>query len=218
MAEDDALGYVPSDDEVIAATAQEILECRKRPFFDSIRGFRFVPGDSPDGASVWVKYGYSNNTWGLRCEAETQAYVHGEIAKLDEETRRRIYVPRVFSFIEAEFDGFTYGMIVMEYVAGVPVSRIVKALERSDDEAGKEEKVSLFKGRVIDAICFLLSLQPSPETTPGPVGGGRILNFIFGRDNPEAPREFDDVEDLQTYINEENKKVYTCPIAECEEC
>lgn len=99
-------------------------------------------------------------------------------------------------------------MIVIEFVPGVQVSHTVKELKQFEDITAEEEenKIALFKDRVVDAICFSLSLQPPRETSPGPVGGGLIAHFIFGRDDPDAPREFDDLEDLQNYVDEENKK------------
>lgn len=71
----------------------------------------------------------------------------------------------------------------------------------------KAEIVRPFKDRIADALCFLLPLKPLPETAPGPVNGGRIQNFVFGRDDFLAPRDFDTLEELEGWINEENEKV-----------
>ena len=204
MALQDLSLWEPSEEEIVAATAEEVRKAGKRHFYENIRGFSHPPVAGKSGL-VWIKYGY--DTERLRCEANNQAFVHGELESCEEKTRKEFRVPRVFDFFEAEIDGLPYGMIVMEFVEGVPISKLTAQLRQADGLADKEKKIAVLKQRVADAICFLLSLQAPPDVVPGPVGGGRIVHFIFGRDEPEAPREFEDLEELQAYINTENKKV-----------
>ncbi|EQB54460.1 hypothetical protein CGLO_05702 [Colletotrichum gloeosporioides Cg-14] len=63
------------------------------------------------------------------------------------------------------------------------------------------EKEAPFKNRVADAISFLLSLPPPSGVTPGPVGGGLIKNWAFGKDDSDAPREFANLEELNEFVN-----------------
>ncbi|KAI7784469.1 hypothetical protein LA080_009968 [Diaporthe eres] len=41
---------------------------------------------------------------------------------------------------------------------------------------------------------------------PGPYGGGCVTNFVWGKEEPESPRAYESVEDLQNWINLENKR------------
>ncbi|KAJ0148239.1 hypothetical protein CTA2_712 [Colletotrichum tanaceti] len=124
----------------------------------------------------------------------------------------------------------------MEYVTGVPVSRVLRDIRKqhadqrergaglmegpaSDDSLphhqGQEHQkrildgeLSPLKNRVADAVCFLLSIPKPPDTRPGPVGGGRIKHWTFGRDESDAPYEFSDVEHLETYVNEKISETF----------
>ncbi|KAI0966037.1 hypothetical protein F4678DRAFT_451139 [Xylaria arbuscula] len=133
---------------------------------------------------------------------ETQQYVHAEWMKADEETKARLLVPEVFDYIEGEIDNHLYGFIVMEYLPGTSIRELLGPL-RQARVPESDESITSLKDRVIEAVCFLLSLTPPPETPPGPVGGGRMKNRAFGTDELEAPRQFESSEDLQTYINDE---------------
>lgn len=206
---------MPDRNKIIEATTAEVLKAQKRPFHENIRGFRFVDPDSPDDTCYWVKFAPHSRL--LRGEADTQAYVRAELAKMDHKTRQMIHVPEVFGFIEAEIDGLSYGMIVMEYVTTVPISRIVRDLrpaERVGDSliaTGNEEKVAAFKARAVEFICILLSICPPPDTSPGPVGGGRINHFVFGEEYCEAPQDFLNLEELEAYINQSSDEVRSFP-------
>ncbi|KAF4833974.1 hypothetical protein CGCTS75_v003663 [Colletotrichum tropicale] len=63
------------------------------------------------------------------------------------------------------------------------------------------EKEAPFKNRVADAISFLLSFPPPSDVSPGPVGGGLIKNWAFGKDDSDAPREFANLEELNEFVN-----------------
>lgn len=195
-------------DELTAAVKQEIEICSKRYFYENIRGFRFVPKVLPPGVDcLWVKYKDEGPT--LEAEACTQEYVYGELSKWDEPARKGLHVPKVFDYAEIRIDDFTYSFIIMEFVTGTPISHITSAIEVSGDidSLAKEDRIHLFEDRVVDALCFLLSLEPPSDAGPGPVGGGRIQSFVFGRENSYAPRAFDTLGDLEAWVNEENEKV-----------
>ncbi|KAI8274787.1 hypothetical protein K4K60_009233 [Colletotrichum sp. SAR11_57] len=144
---------------------------------------------------------------------------------MDEGARQRFHVPRVFDFIDTELDvklhGFKnprllpYGIIVMEYVTGTSVAQISSDIRpdpliaHAEQSSGKTEssaeeiaeKEAPFKNRVADAISFLLSFPPPSDVSPGPVGGGLIKNWAFGKDDSDAPREFANLEELNEFVN-----------------
>ncbi|KAK7733967.1 hypothetical protein SLS53_007961 [Cytospora paraplurivora] len=193
--------------ELTAAVKKEIEICSKRYFYENIRGFRFVPKVLPPGIDcLWVKYKDEGPT--LEAEACTQHYVYGELTKRDEPGRKGLHVPKVFDYAEIRINDFTYSFIIMEFIKGTPVSHITSDIEVSGDidSQTKEGRIHLFEDRVVDALCFLLSLEPPSDARPGPVGGGRIQSFVFGRENSYAPRAFDTLGDLEEWVNEENEK------------
>jgi hypothetical protein len=118
-------------------------------------------------------------------------------------------VPKVFDYADFEIEGIIHSCIVMEFVTGTPVSSIMKPTLWSRDmsESAKNEIVRPFKDRVAHALCFLLRLEPLPDTAPAPVNGGRPKNYVFGRDNCDGPCDFDTLEQLQEWIDQENEKV-----------
>ncbi|KAI1300825.1 hypothetical protein F5Y03DRAFT_363697 [Xylaria venustula] len=196
--------WLPTEDEVIEATVRKIQLCRDTPSLPNLRGFRL---DAPSDSSppVWVKY--TSQPEFLFTEMKTQQYVHAEWMKADEETKARLLVPEVFDYFEDELDNgpwgsLTYGFIVMEYLPGISIRNLIRPLRR-DRVPESDERITSLKDRVVEAVCFLLSLSPPPETAPGPVGGGRMKCRAFGTDDLEAPRQFESSEDLQTYINDE---------------
>lgn len=195
-------------EELIAATKDYEDLCSRRHFYENIRGFPFTPKVLPPGVTrLWVKSHAGGPT--LRGEAYTQDYVHNEISKRGPPTSEHFYVPKVFDYAEFWIGDMIYSCIVMEFVTGTPISSIMKPTlwSREMSEEAKSEIVNPFKDRVAQALCFFLSLEPLPDTAPGPVNGGRIQNFVFGRDNSDAPQDFDTLEQLQDWINEENEKV-----------
>lgn len=195
-------------EELIAATREWLELCDSRPFHENIRGFPFTPKVLPPGATrLWVKPHIGGPT--LRGEADTQDYVHTEITKRGPPTSEGLYAPKVFDYAEFEIEGMIHSCIVMEFVTGTPISSIMKPTLWSRDmsESAKNEIVRPFKHRVADALCFFLSLEPPPGAAPAPVNGGRIKNFIFGRDDFDGPFDFDTLEQLQEWVNQENEKV-----------
>lgn len=138
----------------------------------------------------------------------TQEYVHAELMKADDETKARLLVPAPFGFIEADIKGITYGLIVMEYLPGKSIRELIWPL-RMANVRESDKRITSLKDRVIYAVCFLLSLALPPGTAPGPVGGGRMKNYAFGTDDPEAPCQFHSLGNLQTYINDEIEHVYS---------
>ena len=164
---------------------------------------------------------YAEDSYFLKGEANTQAYVRAELAKLDKKTQDRFYVPEVFDFIEAEIvdTWMPYGMIVMEYVTAAPIYDVMKKLDKHEHVEDfatvmdNVEMMAMLRSRVVEFICLLLSFQPPPDTTPGPFGRGRITNMVFGDGNEAgAPQEFFDLEELQTHINESNEgNELVCP-------
>ncbi|KAK2597566.1 hypothetical protein N8I77_012345 [Diaporthe amygdali] len=194
-------------EELIAATKDYQDLCNSRHFYENIRGFPFTPKVLPPGVTrLWVKPHVGGPT--LRAEADTQDYVRTEITKRGPPTSEGLYVPKVFDYAEFEIEGMIHSCIVMEFVTGTPISSIMKPTLWSRDmsESAKNEIVRPFKDRVAHALCFLLSLEPLPDTAPAPVNGGRIKNFVFGRDNCDGPCDFDTLEQLQEWINQENEK------------
>lgn len=167
-----------------------------------------MPKALPPGVTrLWVKSHAGEPT--LRGEADTQDYVHAEIFKRGPVISEHIYVPKVFGYVEFEIEGFPYSAIVMEFVTGTPISNIMKPTLWSRDisESAKNETVRPFKDRVVQALCFFLSLEPAPDTAPAPVNGGRIKNYVFGRDDCNGPFDFDTLEQLQEWVNVESEKV-----------
>lgn len=196
-------------EELIAATKDYEDLCSRRHFYENIRGFPFTPKVLPPGVTrLWVKSHAGGPT--LRGEADAQDYVHTELNKRGPPTSEHFYVPKVFDYAEFYIDEMIYNCIVMESVTGTPISSIMKPTlwSREMSEEAKSEIVRPFKDRVAHALCFLLSLEPLPDTAPAPVNGGRIQNFVFGRDNCDGPYDFDTLEQLQDWINEENEKVH----------
>lgn len=199
-------------DELVAATKQEMeeREARGPTAAPLITGFRFVPKILPPGVQcLWVKYHQADPT--REGEAYTQAYVHNQLVKLDEPTRGRFYVPKVFDYAEAWIEDCPWSFIIMEFVTGTPLTEVRKRVVRSASYTRALENTSKnmgpFKDRVVDALCFLLSLEPPPDTTPGPVNGGQIQSFVFGMVDTLAPCEFDSLDELSDWVNEENPKV-----------
>ncbi|KAI1260645.1 hypothetical protein F5Y18DRAFT_441659 [Xylariaceae sp. FL1019] len=192
------LPWLPTEDEVIRMAIIEKELDSTRLMTESKWGFRM---DSPSRSAppIWVKYKY--NPVLLRCEANTQRYVHQELAKADEETKARFRVPEVYHFFEAEFDGTEYGLILMEYLPGLSVRELLFPF-LSREVASSDERIPLYKGKAVDAICFILSLRAPPDAAPGPVGGGLIWHRAFGVDDPYPEFVFESLEDLQDYINE----------------
>ncbi|KAG8165514.1 hypothetical protein KVR01_004066 [Diaporthe batatas] len=101
----------------------------------------------------------------------------------------------------------------MEFATGTPLSTIMRPTLRSKDlsESAKNEVLRPYKDKVARFLSFLLSLEPPPDTAPAPVNGGRIQNFVFGRDNHDAPCIFDTLEQLQDWVNRENEKMKLNP-------
>lgn len=197
-------------EELIAATKAYEDLCNTRPLWENIRGFPFTPKVLPPGVTrLWVKSHAGEPT--LRAEADTQDYVRTEIIKQGPPTSEKIYVPKVFDYAEWEIDGIPYSAIVMEFVTGTPISSIMKPTLWSRDisESAKDEIFRPFKDRVVQALCFFLSLEPAADTAPAPVNGGRIKHFVFGRDDSDGPFDFDTLEQLQEWINEESEQVRT---------
>ncbi|KAI0193797.1 hypothetical protein F4808DRAFT_355323 [Astrocystis sublimbata] len=194
--------WLPTKEEIVQATAHEIELSHDRLYGQSVRGIRL---DAPSASAppVWVKFTSSPEF--LFTEMKTQQYVHSEWVKADQDVKARLLVPEVFDYIEADIDDDTYGFIVMEYLPGKSIRELVVPF-RLADVPESDERITSLKDRVIEAVCFLLSLAPPPETAPGPVGGGRMKSHAFGRDDPEAHCKFDSVEDLQMYFNDEIEK------------
>lgn len=195
-------------EELIAAAKDYEELCNSRPYHENVRGFLFTPKILPPGVTrLWVKSRAEGPT--LRGEADTQHYVHTELNKRGPPTSEHFYVPKVFDYAEYWIGEMIYSCIVMEFVTGSPISSIMKPTlwSREMSEEAKSEIVRPFKDRVAQALCFFLGLEPLPDTAPAPVNGGRIQNFVFGRDNCDGPYDFDTLEQLQDWFNEENQKV-----------
>ncbi|WQF81028.1 Putative aminoglycoside phosphotransferase, protein kinase-like domain superfamily [Colletotrichum destructivum] len=139
--------WKPDRDDIISATAKDLLERSQRPFYENLRGFRFSPKDVPDDVFVWVKHSLGGEP--LRCEANTQYFVHSEISKMDDATRRMYRAPKVFDFFEAEIDELPYGILVMESVTGVPVSGVMRDIRRQNTEQ-RERGIGLVEGSASD--------------------------------------------------------------------
>ncbi|KAI1174321.1 hypothetical protein F4777DRAFT_554640 [Nemania sp. FL0916] len=195
----------PTRDEVIKGMEREKEAALTRPLWENFRGFRLDPPATISAPPVWVKFADSPES--LLGEMNTQRHVHAELMDADEDTRARFHVPEPYDFFEADIDGWPHGMLVMEYLPGTSIRELIMPLRWSGVEAA-DDRITSLKDRVIDAVCFLLSVRAPPDTitAPGPVGGGHILNRVFGMDDPLAPQEFDSLEELQTYINEGNEK------------
>lgn len=201
-------------EELIAATTAYEDLCRSRMYWENIRGFPFTPKVLPPGVTgLWVKSHEGGPT--LRGEADTQDYIHTEIIKQGPPTSENIYVPKVFYYAEWEIEEGPYNVphsaIVMEFVTGTPLSSIMKPTLYSRDisDSAKDEIYRPFKDRVAQALCFFLSLEPTADTAPAPVNGGRLKNYVFGRDDCDGPFDFDTLEQLEEWINEESDKVRT---------
>ncbi|KUI70566.1 hypothetical protein VM1G_06546 [Cytospora mali] len=199
--------------ELTAAAKLEYEEAKKRPFYQRNSGFRFSPKVLPPGVDcLWVKYKVDEPT--LSAEARTQKYVHSKLAKPG---WAGLHIPRVFDYAEINIKGGewpTWSFIMMEFVTGTPVTRIFNNIKGSGDKSSevKKAQICLVKDRVVDALCFLLSLKPPPGASPGPVDGGLIQSFIFGRDDSYAPREFVSLKDLENWVNLENRKEKLNPL------
>lgn len=200
-------GWKPVRDEIIAALANELSSQRHKFQFQVVRGFQFTNGHLPPGADcLWIKYDFDVPR--MQWQANTQAWAHEQIAK-DENANARFHVPRVYDCFEAAINELDYGLIVMEFAKGVSVSEIEFNITKSDNmsQEEKQNKLCMFKDRVVEAICLLYSFTPPEDAAPGPHGGGRITNLVWGREVSESPREYESVEDLQNWINAENDRV-----------
>jgi hypothetical protein len=121
---------------------------------------------------AWVKYGYYRTI----AEALTQDYV----AKVLNSRRvTDVRVPRVYQFFETEGPLSGTGYIVMEYI-------------EAEDCGKKDHKL------VAKAVQTLISVK-GPNSTPGPVGGGRINHNFFMEWRSDI--KYETVEELQQHIN-----------------
>lgn len=170
-------------------------------------GFQFTNGRMPPGEDcIWIKF--HSEVSRMELQSKTQAWAHECLTK-DADANARFHVPAVYDFFETTINGLDYGIIVMEFAKGVTIDdtygKILWSSSMSQEE--KENKICLYKDRVIEAICLLYSLTPPADTAPGPYGGGIATNLVWGHEEPEAPREYESVQDLQDWINSENERV-----------
>lgn len=205
-----ASGWKPDRDEIITAFADYLDSFEQRSVLDRFRmlkGFQFTNGHLPPGANrIWVKYSFDVPR--MQWQANTQAWAHECITK-DENANAKFHVPRVYDSFEARVNELDYGLIVMEFTKGVSIDNIERQIVKSSNmsEEEKQNKIGLYKDRVVEAICFLYSLTPPEDMAPGPYGGGCVTNFVWGKEEPESPRAYESVEDLQNWINLENERV-----------
>lgn len=195
-------------EELIAAARAYMDLCNGRDYHENVGGFPFTPKICPPGVSrLWVKVHAGGPT--LRGECDTQEYVHNEITKRDWPTGHEVYVPKVYAYAEFDMEEFPHSCILMEFVTGTPLSTIMESTLWSRDlsEPAKKEVLRPYKDRVAHFLSFLLSLEPPPDAAPAPVNGGRMKNFVFGRDDSDGPCIFETLEQLQDWVNQENEKV-----------
>ncbi|POS69866.1 hypothetical protein DHEL01_v211741 [Diaporthe helianthi] len=203
-------GWKPNRDEIVAALSDHLDSFEQRSPSHRFRmptGFQFTNGHLPPGKGrVWIKFNF--DVLRMQWQANTQAWAHERITK-DENTHARFHVPRVYDFFETSINEFKYGLIVMEFADGVTVhdieTKIIRSSNMSQEE--KQKKIGLCKDRVVEAVCLLYSLTPPEDAAPGPYGGGLATSLVWGREEPESPREYGSVQDLQNWINSENERV-----------
>lgn len=196
-------------DELTIALQEHLEEWKDKHFWEWVGGFPFTPKVPPPGVeSLWVKFRYGVPT--LEGEFETGDYAYYELAKRDEATRKSLRIPYIYKYVEIYLNDEHYSLIIMERVIGTPLDDVIRPTQRlylDLDEDEMEEKLQPFKDRVVDALCFLLSIEPPPDAVPGPVGGGYMRSFVFGPEDSCAPRPFDSLQDFQDWVNTENEKV-----------
>ncbi|KAG8909767.1 hypothetical protein FRC01_006736 [Tulasnella sp. 417] len=129
--------------------------------------------DQSSGSIVaWVKYGPNV----ARAEALTQDFA---AKALSDNAVAGVRVPRVYDAFSVTVLGCPIGYIVMEYI------------DAPDCGCGDEQLVAR-------AVQALINVQ-TPDTTPGPVGGGRVFHTFFTEWT--SPVAYDTVEQLQQHIN-----------------
>ncbi|KAI1740860.1 kinase-like domain-containing protein [Xylaria scruposa] len=166
---------IPPPPNAHLPTSSELLNlCPAR----TPRGYAALPSESP---VFWVKYGYAM-FWN---EVVAQNKVYHELRRLGSVVR----APAVFYAFQ--YRGTVY--IVMEYIPG-KTSR--KCIEEAKTEAEKEH--------VLDQVGLSLSELhriPVPSgSRPAAINGGRIRHVLF--DEQEAPRHYENVDQLENHLNE----------------
>ncbi|KAG8165472.1 hypothetical protein KVR01_004024 [Diaporthe batatas] len=202
-------GWKPDRDEIIAALSDYLDSFEQRSASDRFTmptGFQCTKGHLPPGEDrIWIKFNLDVPR--MRLQAKTQAWAHECIAK-DENANARFHVPAVYDFFDTRINKLKYGLIVMEFAKGISVDDIESTILKSSDmsQEEKQNKICLYKDRIIEAVCLLYSLTPPEDAAPGPYGGGIATNLVWGREEPESPRKYGSVEDLQDWINSENER------------
>ncbi len=119
-------------------------------------------------------------------DARTQDYVAGIVNAIPDTAVR---VPRVHL-------AFTYegrGYIVMECIAGATVQQHLQTPATT-----RVERNRIYKA-VAAAVKQLIEIRASPDSPPGPVGGGLIGHYCFNE--RESDVKYDTVGALETHFN-----------------
>ncbi|KAI0437484.1 kinase-like domain-containing protein [Xylaria telfairii] len=166
---------VPPPPNVHLPTSSELLDLCPP---NTPRGHTTLPSDSP---IFWVKYGYAVY-WN---EVVAQSRAYHELRALGSSVR----APAVFYAFQDK--SATY--IVMEYIPGRTAR---KCIEEAKTEAEKEH--------VMDQVGLSLSelhrIPIASGSRPAAIDGGLIQHELF--DEQEAPRHYENVEQLEIHFNE----------------
>ncbi|KAI8944947.1 kinase-like domain-containing protein [Xylaria longipes] len=150
---------------------------------ETARGHTTLPAESP---VFWVKYGYSV-FWN---EVLAQDKAYHELRRLGSPVR----APAVFYAFRYESTVY----IVMEYIPGNTARKCI-------EEAKTEEE----KEHVINEVGLSLSelhrIPIASGSRPAAIDGGHIRHELF--DEQEAPRHYENVDQLETHLNEFLKRV-----------
>ncbi|KAH8156596.1 hypothetical protein CIB48_g11650 [Xylaria polymorpha] len=166
---------IPPPPDVHLPTSSELLDLCP---VNTGRGNTTLPSDSP---IFWVKYGYAV-IWN---EVVAQNRAYHELRALGSSVR----APAVFYAFR--YKSTVY--IVMEYIPGRTAR---KCIEEAKTEAEKEHVMN----QVGLSLSELHRIPIASGSRPAAINGGRIRHELF--DEQEAPRHYENVEQLENHLNE----------------
>ncbi|KAH8908603.1 hypothetical protein BR93DRAFT_966660 [Coniochaeta sp. PMI_546] len=174
--EKEYIGIPPPHDVHLPTASEIIILCdEKQP-----RGSIILPEGS-NKPVFWIKYGNAV-FWN---EVAAQAMAYHELRRLGSSVR----APAVFYAFRYDYRTF----IVMEYIPGKTSAQCLK-------EAKSPEEKEHIIGLVALSLGELHRIPVAAGSRPAAVDGGRIRHSIF--DEQEAPRHYENVDQLEIHLNE----------------
>lgn len=99
-------------------------------------------------------------------------------------------------YFEARDEDFPWALMVMDYVKGV------RLFDLATNKQDRSFQV-IVASRIATTLVAMSSLRPPYGTKPGPGDGDLMTCPVWGRDDFDAPKAFDTVDELEKYINEQ---------------